>query len=141
MDVEIAHFNKKVWGTTARVMAHPVFEEYIIRGVKGGFCSKHRHVHKWNHFHVVNGELIVRVWWKDGNPEKPDKRHLLRGQGVSIPPGVFHQFEVVEDGTEAIEIYWANVDPDDIEREYEGGIMGAVTEGSDVSQTASDSLD
>lgn len=127
MEVEVAHFNRKIWGHTAQVMAHPVFEVHHIRGKAGGFCSKHQHVHKHNHFHVISGEICVRVWWPDKNPDKPDKRHLLRGQGVTIPPGVKHQFEVIQD-CEVIETYWAGVDHDDIIREYEGGMHASQAE-------------
>lgn len=121
MDVEIAHFKKKPWGQTAVVLSRPGFAVNHLCGLPGGFCSQHYHNSQWNHFHIIRGEICIRVWEPNGNPAKPDKRHLLRGQGVTIPPGVDHQFEVIQE-CDVVETCWANVDLDDIVRKHEGGM-------------------
>jgi len=120
MDVIHAHWKPKVWGETACVKAHPLFEVHAIRGLPGGFCSRHRHHAKWNHFHVVAGELLIRIWPPEAPPDQigrgVDERHLTAGQMVVVAPGVLHQFEVIAADTQAIEIYWTAIDPDDIDR-------------------------
>ena len=42
----------KVWGTTENVFSNHNFEFHRIEVDKGGFCSKHKHVHKYNGFYV-----------------------------------------------------------------------------------------
>ena len=83
----------------------------------GGVCSKHKHKYKWNGFYVVSGKMIVRVWKDDQG--LVDETLLNAGDWTRIKPGEYHQFEGVEDGI-AFELYWAQFDHDDIEREYSG---------------------
>ena len=107
----------KVWGQTELVLANGVLEFHRIEARKGGVCSKHRHKWKWNGFFVESGELIIRVWKNDY--ELVDETHLKAGDFCQVKPGEFHQFEAVED-TVAFELYWAQFDHDDIERETVG---------------------
>ncbi len=112
---------KKVWGLTAEVMRHPVFEVHAIKGCKGGYCSRHHHIHKWNLFYVVSGRLAV-IEELPGRTA-PIKSMLPAGQSLAIAPGRWHRFVVLEDNTQAIEVYWAGVDHDDIIRATVGGMM------------------
>jgi quercetin dioxygenase-like cupin family protein len=109
----------KVWGTTSLLEANSVLEFHRIEIKKGGVCSKHRHKHKWNGFYVEQGYLAVRVW--KNNYDLVDETVLEQGQYTKVAPGEYHQFEALED-TIAFEIYWAQFDHDDIERETVGYI-------------------
>ncbi len=110
----------KIWGATENVFTNHNFEFHRIKVNKGGFCSKHKHVHKYNGFFVEKGKLIVSVW-KSGY-DLVDKTEINSGQFHIVPPGEYHQFEAPED-TIAFELYWAGFDPNDIERENHGGVL------------------
>jgi len=112
----------KVWGMTENIFSNHNFEFHRIEVEKGGFCSKHKHIHKYNGFYVEKGKLIVSVW-KSGY-DLIDKTTINSGQFHIVPPQEFHQFEALED-TIAFELYWAGFDPDDIVREDHGGTTGA----------------
>ena len=111
----------KVWGMTENIFSNHNFEFHRIEVKKGGFCSKHKHVHKYNGFYVEKGKLIVSVW-KDY--DLVDKTEIGSKQFHVVPPGEYHQFEASED-TIAFELYWAGFDPIDIVRENHGGTIGA----------------
>ena len=112
----------KVWGMTENIFSNHNFEFHRIEVKKGGFCSKHKHVHKYNGFYVEKGMLVVSVW-KSGY-DLIDKTTIKSGQFHIVPPQEFHQFEAKED-TIAFELYWAGFDPNDIVREDHGGTTGA----------------
>ena len=108
----------KIWGKTENVFSNHNFEFHRTEVVKGGFCSKHKHLHKYNGFYVESGKLIVSVW-KSGY-DLIDKTTIIDGQFHIVPPQEFHQFEAIED-TIAFELYWGEFNPDDIVRENHGG--------------------
>ncbi len=64
------------------------------------------------------GRLLVRVW--KNNYDLVDETILESGDFTTVGPGEFHQFEALED-TVAFELYWAEFDHNDIERETVGG--------------------
>ena len=107
----------KIWGSTELIHANGVLEFHRIDFKKGIKCSKHKHKYKWNGFYVVSGKMIVRVWKDD--QELVDETLLNAGDWTRIKPGEYHQFEGVEDGI-AFELYWANFDHSDIDRESVG---------------------
>jgi mannose-6-phosphate isomerase-like protein (cupin superfamily) len=109
----------KVWGQTELLEANGVLEFHRIEVKKGGVCSKHRHRHKWNGFFVERGALMIRVWKKDY--ALVDETVIRAGQYTKIAPGEYHQFEALE-YTVAFELYWAEFNHDDIEREDSGFI-------------------
>ena len=84
----------KVWGNTELIEANAALEFHRIEARKGGVCSKHKH------------ELI-------------DETVLTAGMWTKVKPGVYHQFEVVEDCV-AFELYWAEFNHNDIVRETVG---------------------
>jgi quercetin dioxygenase-like cupin family protein len=92
-------------------------EFHKITAHKGGVCSKHRHRHKWNGFYVEQGCLLIRVW--KNSYDLIDETILTAGQYTKVAPGEYHQFEALED-TVAFELYWAQFDHNDIERESVG---------------------
>lgn len=106
----------KVWGDTECLLARPGIEIHRINGKQGGFCSKHRHAGKQNWFYVIGGCLIIHEWPESG----PVVTVLRAGKGHRVSPGVLHQFRAQED-TQALEVYWSELDPADIQRESEGG--------------------
>jgi mannose-6-phosphate isomerase-like protein (cupin superfamily) len=107
----------KIWGQTELLEANGVLEFHRIKTVAGGVCSKHKHKFKWNGFYVESGKLIIRVWKK--GYDLVDETVLTAGQYTMVAPGEYHQFEAVED-TVAFELYWAEFDHSDIERETVG---------------------
>jgi quercetin dioxygenase-like cupin family protein len=107
----------KVWGNTELVAETPAFEFHRLEINAGGYCSKHRHTGKWNGFHVESGSLLIREW----NGDKVDETTLTAGQYAQVQPGRFHQFEALTDCV-AFELYWAQYESGDIERENLGGM-------------------
>jgi len=107
----------KVWGQTELLEANGVLEFHRIEAKAGGVCSKHKHKHKWNGFFVEKGKLLIRTWKNSYN--LVDETIIGPGQYTKIAPGEYHQFEALED-TIAFELYWAEFDHNDIERETVG---------------------
>ena len=102
----------KIWGKTQLVFAYNSTEVHIIEGKAGYKCSCHSHDHKWNRFTVISGLLKIMVHHMDGTI---DETLLGKWQSTDVPPGVKHQFIVMED-TMAIETYWVTLDAQDINR-------------------------
>lgn len=107
----------KVWGMTELVHANGVLEFHRIDFNAGGVCSKHMHKYKWNGFYVVSGKLLIRTWQHCQG--LVDETVLGPGDFTKVKPGYYHQFEALEDGL-AFELYWAEFNHDDIERENSG---------------------
>ena len=108
----------KVWGETYNVWTGNNTEVHKLSAIKGGYCSKHKHEHKYNLFCVESGELLIEIW-KDNNII--DKTILRDGESTIVNPGQYHRFTVLKD-TQALEIYWIELNKDDIIREDQGGI-------------------
>ena len=108
----------KVWGQTELIHANGVLEFHRIDFRAGGVCSKHKHQFKWNGFYVMSGCMKVRVWQKD-QQDLVDETILGPGDFTRVKPGYMHQFEGIEDGV-AFELYWAEFNHDDIQRETVG---------------------
>lgn len=109
----------KVWGTTERLFCANNVELHRITGRLGGYCSRHHHAGKYNLFFVEKGALTVRVW-RDG--DQVDETRVGAGMSCTVAPGELHQFEVLEDDTVAFELYWAELNTDDIVRQDVGGL-------------------
>ncbi len=107
----------KIWGQTELVHANGVLEFHRIDFKAGGVCSKHKHQFKWNGFYVVSGRMKIRVWQKDY--DLIDETILGPGDFTRVKPGLMHSFEGLEDGV-AFELYWAEFNHDDIQRETVG---------------------
>ena len=108
----------KIWGQTELIHANGVLEFHRINFNKGGVCSKHKHKFKWNGFYVESGKMLVRVW-QDDQGGLIDETILKAGDFTQVKPGKLHQFEGLEDGV-AFELYWAEFNHNDIERENAG---------------------
>jgi mannose-6-phosphate isomerase-like protein (cupin superfamily) len=105
----------KVWGNTELIEANGVFEFHRIEFKAGYQCSEHFHKHKWNGFFVESGSMLIRVWQDGQQDGMVDETILRAGEFARVKPGVFHQFEGLEDGV-AFELYWAMFDHEDIVR-------------------------
>lgn len=111
----------KYWGTTSQIFYQNNVEIHYMEITPGGFCSEHRHRHKFNKFIVIEGSLTVKSW-KSGDDKYPDEVVLNDSQECTIKPGIFHKFENNTDKPiTAIEIYWTQLDESDIERRSIGG--------------------
>lgn len=112
----------KVWGNTQNIFGKNNVSIHRIEVQPGGFCSKHKHDHKWNAFYVESGTITVNVWKNDY--DLIDKILLKKGEGIHVKPGEFHQF-VNSSKTETIvyEIYWTELNENDIVRETVGGLL------------------
>jgi len=108
----------KLWGKTQLVFAFNSTEAHGITVNKGGYCSKHLHKTKWNRFLVLQGELLVRIFFDKG----VDETIIGPGGVTDVPPGVLHQFEALSDVL-AVEFYWVPLEAGDIERP-EGNVGG-----------------
>ena len=109
----------KVWGHTSPLFNKNNVEIHRIEVNKGTFCSKHKHNSKYNMFFVERGELEINVW--KNNYDLVDKTILKSQQSCIVAPLEYHLFRSVED-TIAFEIYWVEIDKNDIDRENVGGI-------------------
>lgn len=107
----------KIWGQTQPIETNNFFEFHRIQTKAGFQCSKHLHKHKWNGFHVESGVLEIHVW-KSYN--LVDITVLKAGDYTKVAPGEYHKFVCIEDAV-CFELYWAQFDHDDIERETVGG--------------------
>jgi mannose-6-phosphate isomerase-like protein (cupin superfamily) len=108
----------KIWGDTTSVWSNGNAEVHRISVKHGGFCSKHKHEHKYNLFYVESGKLLIEIW---RNERIVDKTTLHSGESTIVPPCVFHKFTALENSI-AIEVYWVALDKKDIIRESSGGI-------------------
>lgn len=107
----------KVWGTTELIEANGALEFHRIEMKKGGVCSKHLHKYKWNGFYVESGKMRIKVWQNDY--DLIDETIIGAGQYTKVKPGLYHQFECLQDGV-AYELYWAEFSHNDIVRETTG---------------------
>lgn len=114
----------KVWGQTSPLFCQNNVEIHRIIGKKGGFCSYHVHHSKYNRFFMESGVLKVTVRKDYGSGVLEDVSVIGPGEQTTVSPGDFHRFEVIEDCV-CYEIYWVELDPDDIERETIGGVSGS----------------
>jgi quercetin dioxygenase-like cupin family protein len=107
----------KVWGTTQTLINSPVVEVHRIIINKDGYCSQHTHQSKINAFYVISGELEVQRWKDYG---LCDVTTLKAGELSVVPAGEAHRFKAIY-RTEALEIYWSELNHDDIQRSSVGG--------------------
>ncbi len=111
----------KVWGNTSMIFSKNNVEISRIEIKKGGFCSKHKHDHKFNLFFIENGKLLVTIYREDSGSVIEDKTEVASGGITYVEPTLFHCFEALED-TVAYEIYWVEIEKEDIIRETVGGM-------------------
>lgn len=111
----------KVWGTTQLLFRTSNVELHRIVARAGGYCSRHTHRSKFNFFYVERGRLQIETC-KAG---LDDQVELGAGQFTTVAPGVPHRFRALEE-TVALELYWVELDPNDIQRSDHGGMQAAL---------------
>lgn len=109
----------KIWGENILVFKNDSIQVNQIYIKRGGRCSKHLHKNKNNLFFVQKGCLQIERW-NDNNII--DTTILNAEQQTIIPNMTYHRFTALED-TEALEIYFANIEIDDILRQDCGCII------------------
>ena len=112
----------KVWGNTSEIFNKNNTEIHRIECVKGGYCSKHKHVHKHNMFFVESGKISIKIWKNDY--DLVDETILNEKESTVVKPGEYHSFISLEDSV-VYEIYWTSLSSCDIERKSVGGIFGS----------------
>jgi len=108
----------KIWGETESIFNKNNVEIHRIEIEKGGFCSEHKHEYKYNAFFIEKGKLKVKIWKNDY--DLVDETVVITGQMTTAKPKEFHSFEALEH-TIAYEIYWVELDSQDIKRKNVGG--------------------
>ncbi len=111
----------KIWGKTQEIFQNSNFELHRIEAKKGGFCSKHQHQHKFNAFYIEKGKLKITIYENDY--DLVDETVISTGEMTIAKPGTYHRFEAIED-TICYEIYWVELNRNDIQREDVGGRNG-----------------
>lgn len=110
----------KVWGQTTALLERPVFSIHLLEIRAGGYSSEHKHFRKVNHFYVISGELEIRQWMNGSRD--PDSTILSAGDSITVPVGVWHQFNAITDCL-CLETYEAAPVETDIERRTVGGVV------------------
>ena len=130
----------KVWGTTSPLFNRNNVELHYVDIKKGGFCSKHLHKYKFNQFIVFSGKLKITVWKEYNKEILQDVSIISGGQHCIVSPNEFHKFEALED-TSALEVYWVELNVNDIVRLDHGGLKAddaVSTDGSGVAPQTGD---
>jgi len=112
--------NGKIWGYTSKIFSKNNVEIHRINGYDGGKSSMHRHTAKWSMFFIERGILKIRI--EKNDYPLTDETVLSVGQTITIRPNEYHSFEIMTDDAVAYEIYWTELNPDDIERKNCGTI-------------------
>lgn len=108
----------KDWGSTTEFFRNALVSAHHLEIRKGGFCSEHRHEHKYNLFYVISGELELTIWRDE---KMKDVTVITAGQTTAIPPSFWHKFRGLTD-VQCIEVYQVLLIEPDIERRTQGGI-------------------
>jgi mannose-6-phosphate isomerase-like protein (cupin superfamily) len=109
----------KIWGETNLVFSNNTVQINQIHIKKGGRCSIHMHNHKNNIFFIQSGRLLIEQWMKEG---VVDSTVLNKEDKMEIPSQIYHRFTALED-TSALEIYYLDIDDNDIIRKDCGSIV------------------
>lgn len=109
---------KKPWGMQYPILRRNTVHVDEISVVPGGYCSVHRHLHKSNLFHVLEGKLTIFGFNAQGAVIRTGA--LSSGEYCTIPAGEWHQFWS-KSGCIAQEVYLGvgeniNVIHEDIDR-------------------------
>lgn len=112
--------NGKIWGHTSKIFSKNNVEVHRIEGFVGGKSSMHRHTSKWSMFFVEQGVLKILI--EKNDYPLTDETILAPGESIVIKPNEYHAFEIMQQDTIAYEIYWTELDSNDIERKNCGSI-------------------
>lgn len=104
----------KKWGFTSQLFNKNNVEIHRIVGDIGGTTSMHMHDAKYSMLFVESGQLKIYVEKNDYN--LTDITILNPGESTILNPKEFHKFEVMADQTVCYEIYWVQINENDIIR-------------------------
>lgn len=107
----------KTWGHTTEFFRNAIVSAHHLEIEQGGFCSEHRHEHKFNLFYVISGKLELTIWREE---DIMDVTVVGAGQASAIPPGFWHKFKALT-RVDCIEIYQVLLLDPDMERRIQGG--------------------
>ena len=105
----------KVWGERRRILLTDKTEIDYLKLKINTFCSRHSHYKKINLFYVLKGKVKIESEF--------GKIILKKGQAFEIKPPLKHRFVAITNA-EMIEIAYVEegkIDPNDIDREKQGG--------------------
>jgi len=108
----------KNWGYTTEFFRNAMVSAHHLEIKEGGYCSEHRHEHKYNLFYVITGMLELTIWRDD---KAKDETVIEAGQTTAISPGFYHKFKALTK-VECIEMYQVLLIEPDIERRTIGGV-------------------
>ena len=105
----------KIWGERRRVLLTDNSEIDLLYLKKNCFCSTHTHKYKINKFIVIRG--LVKITTEFG------QRTLCEKESFEVRPPLKHRFFALEDSVmiECAYVEKGKIDPDDIDRESQGG--------------------
>lgn len=111
----------KLWGVNDEIFSTDSAIVNVLHINKGGTCSRHVHKYNQNLFHIISGQLRIKLIDPEGLGFAPQDEliNLLPDVRYHILSGVEHQFQAVED-TVAIEIVYNKVHRGDIDRKEPG---------------------
>ena len=121
----------KIWGERRRIHLDNLTEIDLLTVKKNCFCSTHTHVYKSNKFIVISGKIKIET--------ERGEVILNPNDSWEVNPPVKHRFYALEDSV-MIEIAFINtmqwnttgaIDPDDIQRESQGG---RIVEGKEMTE-------
>ena len=110
----------KVWGTTEFLGDFGGNHIHRLTVEEGGYCSRHLHRGRINWLYVESGILQIEEWAL-GLECAPYVTTRHARNSMVVRPKVFHRFTALEP-THCLEMYWAEVDDDDIVRADVGGV-------------------
>ena len=108
----------KNWGYTTEFFRNAMVSAHHLEINEGGYCSEHRHKHKYNLFYVISGELELTIW---RDAQEMDVTIIGAGQATAISPGFYHKFRAITD-VQCVEVYQVLLVGEDIDRRTVGGI-------------------
>lgn len=108
----------KNWGYTTEFFRNAMVSAYHLEIKKGGYCSEHRHQHKYNLFYIISGELELTIWH---DRQKTDVTIIGPGQTTAVSPGFYHKFRGIT-ACHCIEMYQVLLIEPDIDRRTVGGV-------------------
>lgn len=121
------NWEEKCWGRVSHISTDDALVS-LLKVEEGGYCSIHRHLHRFNSFRVISGSIVILEYRLPSIEVPIRKKILVPGDSYTVPPGQWHSFEVLQSGT-VVEVYWTAdgtlVSIEDIVRIREGGRRAA----------------
>lgn len=96
--------NGKIWGVTTLLLQTSQIEIHKVSINPNSSCSLHSHLHKWNAFYCISGELTIEVY--KNAYDLIDKTILKAGDFTTVQPNEYHRFMTDNEPVEALEIYY-----------------------------------